>query len=259
MIDQLDRLFQEANIDVARAAAVLLRVVVIVAIAYVLSHILRGRVERTLASRSMGRNGALLVGRLISLAILVIGALAILGSFGASWTGLLTVLSAGTVAVGLALQDVLKNFVAGIFLLLERPFRVGDSIRVRDVEGEVHGIDIRTTLVKSSEGSMVMIPNAVVFTEVLTNRSRSGTRRIDLLIDGGMESVVEIERAIAAALEHVPGVRKPIPIPMIRSITPEGVSLELSITVDAQRDTENQAVSAVGQALKGGSITVSRS
>jgi small-conductance mechanosensitive channel len=260
MIDQFDRLLEEANIDLVHIGAVILRVLMIVVTACVLSHVLRGRIERALAARAVGRNGALLVGRLISLAILVISTLAILGSFGANWTGLLTVLSAGTVAVGLAIQDVLRNFVAGIFLLLERPFRVGDSIRVRDVEGEVQGIDIRTTLVKSAEGSLVMIPNAVVFTEVLTNRSRWDTRRLDLLIEEQQgRSVRDVERAIATALEAVSGVRSPIPVPVIQSIAPEKLILELSIMVDAQAGAETEALHALGEALEGASITVSRS
>lgn len=259
MIDQLDRLLREVNIDLVQMGAVLARILGIVAVAYVLSRVVRGRIERTLAKRSFGRNGALLVGRLISLAILVISTLAILGTFGASWTGLLTVLSAGTVAVGLAIQDVLRNFVAGMFLLLERPFRVGDSIQVRDVEGEVQGIDIRTTLVKSSEGSLVMIPNAVVFTEVLTNRSRWGTRRIDVVIESKDGSVFDLERTIAAALDTVPGVRTPIPAPVIQSISADGVVLELSVMVDARPGAENQALHALGQALGSSSITIERS
>jgi len=259
MIDQLDRFLREADIDLMHIGAVLARVLGIIAVAYVLSRVVRGRIERTLAKRSFGRNGALLVGRLISLAILVISTLAILGTFGASWTGLLTVLSAGTVAVGLAIQDVLRNFVAGMFLLLERPFRVGDSIQVRDVEGEVQGIDIRTTLVKSNEGSLVMIPNAVVFTEVLTNRSRWGTRRIDVVIESQEGSVFELEQTIAAALDTVPGVRTPIPAPVIRSISTEGVCIELSVMVDARPGAENEALHALGQALGNASITIDRS
>lgn len=260
MIDQFNRLLEEANIDPVHIGAVLLRVVMIVGIAYVASHVLRGWIERSLSARAFGRNGALLIGRLVSLAVLAVSALAILGSFGANWTGLLTVLGAGTVAVGLAIQDVLKNFVAGIFLLLERPFRVGDAIRVRDVEGEVQGIDIRTTLVKSAEGSLVMIPNAVVFTEVLTNRSRWGTRRLDLLIEQPQgRSVNEVERAIATALEGVPGVRTPLSSLTIHSITSEKLILELSIMVDAQAGAENEALYALGRALEGASITVSRS
>lgn len=259
MIEQLDRLLLDTDIDLLRAGGLILRVVAIVVIASLLSHVLRSRIERSLASRAFGRNGALLIGRLISLVILGVSALAVLGSFGASWTGLLTVLSAGTVAVGLAIQDILKNFVAGIFLLLERPFRVGDSIRVRDIEGEVQGIDIRTTIVRSGEGSLIMIPNAIVFTEVLTNRSHSGTRRIDLLIETRQGTVLDNEQAITTALESVPVVRRPISAPLVRTMSAERICLELSIMVEARPTSESQALHALAQAMDSATITVNRS
>lgn len=258
MIDQMNRLLQEADINPFHLGGIVVRVFVIVLIAYGLSHVLRGRVERSLAGRAFGRNGAILVGRLVSLAILVVSTLAILGAFGASWTGLLTVLSAGTVAVGLAVQDVLKNFVAGVFLLLERPFRVGDAIRVRDVEGEIQGIDIRTTLVRNAEGSLIMIPNAVVFTEILTNRSRSGTRRLDLLLETQGGTVLDIEQAISTALEGVSGVRQPIPAPVILTMSSEKLSLELSIILDPEPATESRALHALAQAMDNTTIVVRR-
>ena len=259
MFDQLDRLLQEAGIDVVHTGAIILRVLAIMLVASIASHLLRGRIERSLARRAIGRTGAILVGRLISVAIIVLSAFAILGSFGANWTGLLTVLSAGTVAVGLALQDVLKNFVAGIFLLLERPFKVGDSIRVRDVEGEVQGIDIRTTLVRSSEGSLVMVPNAVVFTEVLTNRSRSGKRHIVMVIETQGTSVLDVERSISTALESVPGLQRPVPTPVIRSMASDSISFELTIIVDAESRADRQALQALAEVLGNASITVSES
>lgn len=259
MIEELKRLLDEASVDIVHVGAMLVRVLVIVLVAVILSHFLRGRIERSLARRSFGRNGALLVGRLFSLGILVVTLLAILGSFGAEWTGLLTVLGAGTVAVGLAIQDVLRNFVAGIFLLLERPFRVGDSIRVRDVEGEVQGIDIRTTLVKPADGSSVMIPNAVVFTEVLTNRSRSGQRRVDLAIDLPAESLDDLERTIADALRAVPGLHEPFGPPVLLTISRDTATLELPLTVDAASGAESGAVRALGAALRDASISVKRS
>ena len=258
MIEPLDRLLLDADIDLLRAGGLILRALLIVAVAWVVSRMVRDRIERSLANRTFGRNGALLVGRLSSLAILVVGALAILGSFGASWTGLLTVLSAGTLAVGLAIQDVLRNFVAGLFLLLERPFRVGDSIRVRDIEGEVQGIDIRTTIVRSTQGSLIMIPNAIVFSEVLTNRSHSGTRRLDLQIEATQGNVFDIERAISTALDDVPAVHQPIPAPVIRTMTAEGISVGLSILVDPGPQSEAHALHALAQALGTTSITVDR-
>ena len=85
-----------------------------------------------------------------------------------------------SVAVGFAFQDIFKNFLAGILLLLNQPFQVNDQIIVSDYEGTVESIDIRSTKILNYQGERIVIPNAVVFTnpvEVLTERS---SRRTDL-------------------------------------------------------------------------------
>lgn len=255
-IDAVQSVFERAGIDLVHLGWVLLRAVLILAFGLFLAHLLRGKVQDFLSNRSFGRNGAILVGRGVSFAIIVGSVLAIFGSFGASWTGLLTFLSASTVAVALAIQDVLKNFVAGLFLLVERPFRVGDVIKIRDINGEVEGIDVRTTLVRSADGSLVMIPNAVVFTEVLTNRSLSGTKRLQLTIGVRALSIPETERRIASALEEQPGVRQPIPAPIIRSITSELTQLELSILIEADPSIEADILHALAGVLEDSSIEV---
>jgi small-conductance mechanosensitive channel len=73
-------------------------------------------------------------------------------------------------AASLALQDVLKNFVAGVYLLVERPFRIGESIKVKDFTGAVETIDVRTTVLRTAEGDAVMVPNAILFAEIILNR-----------------------------------------------------------------------------------------
>lgn len=255
-IDSIQSGFQKVGIDLAHLGWAIFRAVLILVVGLFLAHVLRARVQDLLSARSFGRNGAILVGRGVSLAIITASVLAILGSFGASWTGLLTFLSASTVAVALAIQDVLKNFVAGLFLLIERPFRVGDVIKIRDVNGEVQGIDVRTTLVRTFDGSLVMIPNAVVYTEVLTNRSLSGSKRLELRIGVQSLSIPEAERRIAAVLEKRPGVRRPIPAPVIRSITPELKLFELSVLIDADATIEAAILHALVEVLEDSTIEV---
>src|SRR5690606_11371705 len=125
--------------------------------------------KRALSQRRLDWNGSVLLSRLVSISIKVAAILVVLNILGVSGTGLLAVVSAFTVAIGLSLQDVMKNFFAGIYLLLERPCRAGDRIVVKDVLGEVKGIDIRTTLIKNRDNELVLIPNATIFTEILRN------------------------------------------------------------------------------------------
>lgn len=254
----LTDVFDSAGLDAGAILGRLIVVAVVFLSARYLGRLLRRRVEQTLAMRSFGRNGAVLVGRLVAIGVYLTAAVSILGILGVSGTGLLTFLGAGTVALGLSLQDVLRNFFAGVFLLMERPFRVGDYIRVRDVEGEVQGIDVRTTLVRVYDGSLVMIPNSLVFTEMLTNRSKTGTRRIDLTVATTGKSVREAERLIHDTLVEMPEVSRPIVAPLVSSATADETTFALSILIDQSPESEQRVIQALVTAAGDDSIRISR-
>ena len=95
---------------------------------------------------------------------------------------LVALLGLGSVAIGFAFQDIFKNFLAGILLLLQEPFSIGDQIIVDSFEGTVEEIALRATQIRTYQGEQVVIPNSVVFTspvQVLTARPQ---RRTDLAI-----------------------------------------------------------------------------
>ncbi|HLG72798.1 MAG TPA: mechanosensitive ion channel domain-containing protein [Chloroflexota bacterium] len=120
--------------------------------------------------RSMDANLGILIGRLSYLIALALGVIWIAYLFGIQLTGLLTFLGALSLAVTFAIQDVLKNLVAGMYLLWERPFVIGDAIKVKDVSGAVEDIRVRTTVLRAENGQLVVVPNAVLFTEIVINR-----------------------------------------------------------------------------------------
>ena len=113
----------------------------------------------------------ILVKRGLLIAWLLVTLLIVLGILGVNPAGLVAVAGAVGLAFSLALQDILKNFFSGVYLLLERPFRVGDTIRVKDQLGVVENIGVRTTLLRTSDNVQVLVPNATVFGEVITNHT----------------------------------------------------------------------------------------
>lgn len=115
----------------------------------------------------------ILVKRGLVIGWLLITAVWVLGILGVNPAGLLAVAGAVGLAFSLALQDILKNFFSGIYLLLERPFRVGDIIRVKDQEGVVENVGVRTTQLRTTDNVQVLVPNALVFAEVVTNRTHA--------------------------------------------------------------------------------------
>ena len=95
---------------------------------------------------------------------------------------LVALLGLSSVAVGFAFQDIFKNFLAGVLLLLQEPFSIGDQIIVDGFEGTVEEIALRATQIRTYQGEHVVIPNSVVFTssvQVLTARPQ---RRTDLAV-----------------------------------------------------------------------------
>lgn len=151
-------------LDLARAAlAVLIAFIVLrVALNWTGSAMRRARVDS--GTQILIKRGMAIVTVLLTL-------LVVLGILGVSAAGLVTVFGAVGLAFSLALQDILKNFFSGIYLLLERPFRVGDTIRVKDQQGTVENIGVRTTLLRTPDNVQVLVPNAMVFAEVVTNHS----------------------------------------------------------------------------------------
>jgi len=154
-------------------------------------------------------NLILLGGRLIYIATLVIGLIAILAIWGTGLVVPVALIGALTVALSLALQDVLKNLVAGVYLLLERPYAIGDHIALDSYSGEVEDIQIRYTALRTLDNQRVLIPNSLLFGSPVTNLTAFDRRRATLAIsvpDGGPESVDHVEEQIRTALEKVPGV-----------------------------------------------------
>ncbi|MGB3294199.1 MAG: mechanosensitive ion channel family protein [Phormidesmis sp.] len=95
---------------------------------------------------------------------------------------LIALLGLGSVAIGFAFQDIFKNFLAGVLLLLQEPFSLGDQIIVGDFEGTVEEIALRSTQIRTYQGELVVMPNSIVFTspvQVMTGRPQ---RRTNLAI-----------------------------------------------------------------------------
>jgi small-conductance mechanosensitive channel len=124
-----------------------------------------------LAARRADAHARLLVGRIINITVIGLGVATILDTVGVPLTTFVTVLGVAGLGISLAMQDVLKSFVAGTFLLFERPFRIGDEISLKDQRGVVENIGIRTTRLRTENNVQVIIPNGVVFAEVVANRT----------------------------------------------------------------------------------------
>jgi small-conductance mechanosensitive channel len=127
--------------------------------------------ERATSRTRADRNTRLGVGRLLALFVLVMGSLTALDAIGIPLSTVVTFVGVVGLAISLALQDILKNFFAGLYLVFERPFRLGDTISVKDQRGVVENIGIRTTTLRTDENVQILIPNMTMFAEIVQNRT----------------------------------------------------------------------------------------
>lgn len=113
-------------------------------------------------------------------------------------------LGLSSVAIGFAFQDIFKNFLAGILLLIEEPFRLGDQVIVDTYEGTVESIKIRSTHIKTYTGELVEIPNSIVFTNPVRVMTAFRSRRTDL--DIGVDYTTPLQLAKQTFLDTLPQV-----------------------------------------------------
>ncbi len=141
------------------------------------------------------------VGNLIYVALLAFVILAALAQLGIQTTSFIAVIGAAGLAVGLALQGSLANFAAGILMLIFRPFQVGDFIEGAGVTGIVEDIHIFTTQLRTFDNKTIIIPNAKITGDNITNYTKKPQRRVDLVIGVSYrEDIGKVKGVIAEVL-----------------------------------------------------------
>lgn len=224
---------------------------------YLVARVFRALSRRATQNAAWDLQLTLLVSRLVFVGIIVLGLLAYVNFISGALAGLL-VGGVGLLglAFGLAFQDVLKNFLSGVFLLLERPFRIGDEIRVGDLSGKVETIRLRVTVLRAGDGQMILLPNQQVYTSAIVNATgyparqfQSSVRIPDKLARPGLV------REAAARVAGVDGVSsQPPPVVALMPHIEFGTSLEARYWIDyrahnalqVQRQVNAQLLNVVG-------------
>ena len=142
-----------------------------------------------------------LLSSLVRYAVLIITFILVLEQFGVQTTSLIAVMGAAGLAIGLAMQGTLSNVAAGVMLLILRPFRVGHFINAGGQTGTVREIGLFTTLITTRDLVFVSIPNAAVFSGVITNYTGERLRRVTFKVPVDYFNDLEtVEKTILAAL-----------------------------------------------------------
>jgi MscS family membrane protein len=161
--------------------------------------------ERTVvgADKSFDEQLFPLVRKSVKLFVVVIAVLVTSQNLGINITGVIASLSIGGLALGLAAQDTLANLFGAVAVYMDKPFRIGDRIKLEAVEGQVENIGLRSTRVRNLDGHLVTIPNKTMGNAIITNITRRPTIRTEMNFGLTYDTPVEKVKRATAILEEV--------------------------------------------------------
>ncbi|WMC12111.1 mechanosensitive ion channel family protein [Oceanimonas pelagia] len=155
----------------------------------------RGLINR-LSRRHLDSSLVQLCKNTLSVSLMALGAITVMAQFGFDVLSIVAGLGIVGIAVGFAAQSTLSNFIAGITLLIERPFRIGDWVCIHGQEGRVVRIAFRTTWLRTRDNVFAMIPNDSVATTDIINYSAEGPTRIRIPVHIAYKDSVEHARSV---------------------------------------------------------------
>lgn len=155
----------------------------------------RAKVDKTLVS---------FLGNVANIGLLILVIIAALGKLGIPTTSVTALIGGAGLAVALSLKDQLSNFAAGALIILFRPFKVGDFIRVNGFEGIVREIKMVQTSLSTPDNEEVVLPNSMVMSNSITNRSSLPLCRAQVVVgvDYACDLKVAKDAVLRAATEH---------------------------------------------------------
>lgn len=174
------------------------------------------------------------IARFTRYAVIIIGALIALDTVGISLKSLAALGAVLMVGIGFGLQNITQNFISGLIILLERPIKVGDKVKVKGVSGKIVEIGARSTLIHTREDIAIIVPNSQFISEQVVNESFSGEKiRLHLSIGvtyGADVSLVK-ETLISLASDHPKVLNLPAPTVFFKDFGSSSLDFELRVWV----------------------------
>jgi hypothetical protein len=201
---------------------------------------LRRRLGTGLARRWQTSGSAtVLVENASRVVLFVLALILALGVVGVRTDALVTWIGVIVAALSIALQDVIKNLVAGFYLLVERPFRIGDQIAVSDQKGNVERIDLRVTEIRNERNENVLIPNYLLFSQVVVSYPPTDQQSERLIISGIPGDPGSFEAQLIQVVQSVLGDHRQATVE-IGSFSPDGATAALAIPSPLEPVQRNQ-------------------
>ncbi|HEY9717213.1 MAG TPA: mechanosensitive ion channel family protein [Trichormus sp.] len=228
--------------------------VLVIAIFLTLGRFTKDTVSKLCVKAHMDLTLARALGTLCSLLISLIGlltaAVIVIPKF--SMASVIGGLGISSVAIGFAFKDILQNFFAGMLLLWQKPFSIGDEIKTQSFEGTVEDIRIRSTLLRSFTGELVLVPNGDIYTNPVVVNSHTAKRRVHItFVAKDAESVQGAREKVRKLLLATEGVLKePPPQIFVADASSENLTFEIYFWGHAQQSEVMAVTDRVASALR---------
>ncbi len=208
----------------------------------VLASLAARSVSKVMAKRT-SRHHTVMVRRLVFYVIFLLFGVAALREAGFSLDVVLGAAGILTVAIGFASQTSASNMISGLFLLVEKPFEIGDFIEVEKTMGEVVGIDMLSVKLRTRDNLYVRIPNETLIKTPVVNRSRFPIRRIDLQVGiAYAEDAEKVEKLLLELAEKNPVcLEEPKALVLVTAFGPSSIDLQFSFWVPKDKVLEGKS------------------
>jgi small-conductance mechanosensitive channel len=177
------------------------------------------------------------VGSMVRYVVLVVGVMLILQNAGVNLSALGWLAGAVGVGVGFGLQNIVSNFISGLIIMLERPFKIGDRVEIGPVEGVVQEIGARRTTVITEDRLAILVPNQRFILDNVTNQVYDETPirlRIGVQVQSGTDPELMRRLLCEAAESHPQVLKDPPPEALIRSLGGPATQYELAVWHEAR-------------------------
>lgn len=161
---------------------------------------------------------------------------------------------AGLIGLGLsfALRDVIANFISGILIMVTRPFKIGDQVRVGGEEGTIKEIKVRASEIKTYDGRKLIVPNSDLYNKTVINNTAYDERRFEVIVGIGYDEDIKAARKAAIEVleetEHVE--ETPEPQVLVDALDDSSVNLKLRGWTKPSKANMVKSASAVSEAVK---------
>ena len=235
------------------------RAALLVSIGFIVAK-LASRFFRSVTENKLSTHHRLLGSMLIFYILFLIFFLSGLKQLGFSMSVLLGAAGVLSVAVGFASQTSASNLISGLFLIAEKPFEIGDVLKLDEYTGEVISIDLISIKLRTFDNVMIRVPNETLIKTTFTNLSRFPIRRVDLVI--GIAYNEDIEQArqllLKMASDHQRALEHPEPFCIVTQFNASSVDLQLSVWVlrTELKDAKSELLIAAKNALDEAGIEI---